>query len=45
MDDDILEKKSKFVTNMSMCDIPCRLTGPNQAVSHCMSNLTDYQFI
>lgn len=45
MDDDILEKKSKFVTNMSMCDTPCRLTGPNQAVYHCMSNLTDYQFI
>lgn len=29
MDDDILQKKAKAMTDMSMCDVPCRLTAPN----------------
>lgn len=33
MDDDILEKKKKAVTDMSGCDIPCRMTAPNMFVA------------
>lgn len=29
MDDDILEKKAKYKTDMSMCDVPCRMTDNN----------------
>lgn len=32
MDDDILEKKEKAITNMSKCDTPCRMTAPNLTV-------------
>lgn len=45
MDKDILEKKAKFKTNICMCDIPCRLTGPNRAVSNIVTNISDYPFI
>lgn len=34
MDDDILQKKEDAKTNMSMCDIPCRLTAPNNFVAN-----------
>ena len=30
LDDDILQKYSEAKTNMSMCDVPCRLTAPNE---------------
>lgn len=33
MDSDILEKKERYATDMSMCDIPCRMTAPNKCVS------------
>jgi len=29
-DEDILEKKMKFITDMNICEIPCRLSGSNQ---------------
>ena len=45
MEKDILEKKAKFKTIMGMCDIPCRLTGPNCAVSNISNNVSDYPFI
>ena len=44
MDDDILEKKEKAVTNMSMCDIPCRLTAPNLEIRN-FKNQNDIYFI
>ena len=37
MDVDILEKKQKATTDMSMCDIPCRLTAPNMEVKRIQS--------
>lgn len=45
LDDDILEKRANFKTNMCMCDVPCRLTGPNNAVLNLEENMTDYPFI
>ena len=30
MDKDILEKHKNAKYNFNTCDIPCRLTGPNQ---------------
>jgi MoaA/NifB/PqqE/SkfB family radical SAM enzyme len=33
MDDDILEKKKRYVTDMSKCDSPCRLSAPNKVLS------------
>lgn len=45
MEKDILEKKARFKTIMGMCDIPCRLTGPNCAVSNISNNVSDYPFI
>lgn len=32
LDEDILTKKAEAVTDMSMCDIPCRMTAPNLEV-------------
>lgn len=29
-DENILEKKNNFKTNISLCDVPCRLSGPNK---------------
>ena len=29
MDEDILQKKKNAVTDMGMCDVPCRLSGVN----------------
>ena len=37
MDDDIMAKKARATTDMSMCDIPCRLTAPNMEVRRIMS--------
>lgn len=39
MDDDILEKKAAFMTDMSMCDVPCRMTAPNMLIGQ-MGNYT-----
>ena len=30
LDDDILDKKRNFKTNIKMCDVPCRLSGSNE---------------
>lgn len=45
MDDDILEKKEKAFTDMSMCDVPCRMTAPNFHVSKLMKRNEDVGFI
>ena len=44
-DSDILEKKSKAITDMSMCDIPCRMTAPNALVKRMIAPQTDVNFI
>lgn len=45
MDDDILKKKEEAVTNMSMCDLPCRMTGPNYEVYRMTQQKQDVEFI
>lgn len=45
MDEDILEKKEKAYTDMSRCDIPCRMTAPNMVVSMIERERKDSCFI
>lgn len=45
LDDDILEKKARAHTDMSMCDIPCRMTAPNAFVAQTMIMRADPYFI
>lgn len=45
LDEDILEKKKLVGTDMRMCDIPCRMTGPNLEVSKVISQKCDTEFI
>lgn len=45
MDPDILQKKADAVTNMSMCDIPCRMTSNNMVVKDILTPRKDDAFI
>lgn len=45
MDEDILAKKMEAVTDMSMCDIPCRMTAPNLEVKKMEQARKDACFI
>lgn len=45
MDADILKKKDLAVTNMSRCDLPCRMTGPNYEVFRIIQDKQDVEFI
>lgn len=45
MDLDILEKKENAITNMAMCDTPCRMTGPNYEVYRMLNAKADVEFI
>lgn len=45
MDEDILEKKRAFRTDMKMCDIPCRMTGPNKVMEEINAPCVDSMFI
>lgn len=45
MDDDILVKKELALTKMSMCDVPCRMTGPNYEVYRMLKSKSDAEFI
>lgn len=45
MDEDILAKKERAYTNMQMCDVPCRMTGPNLEVHNLLKEQTDVCFI
>lgn len=45
MDKGILKKKAKAVTDMCMCDVPCRMTAPNMFVAQTMKPRKDPYFI
>lgn len=45
LDDDIMVKKREAVTDMSMCDIPCRMTAPNMEVKKIEQTRKDACFI
>lgn len=45
LDENILEKKAKTKTDMSMCDIPCRMTAPNQIVNNILRPCKDENFL
>ena len=45
MDEDILEKKASAITNMAICDIPCRMTGPNYEVDRMLCTKSNVEFI
>ena len=44
-DGDILEKKAQAPTDMNLCDIPCRLTGPNRFMASVEQYQADSSFI
>lgn len=44
-DKDIWEKREKFQTNMQMCDVPCRLTAPNNFIQSLHDAPSDAAFI
>lgn len=45
MDKDILTKKASSLTDMSMCDVPCRLTGVNNDLTDLFKKVRDSEFI
>ena len=45
MDPDILEKKANAITNMAMCDVPCRLSAPNIEIRKMLEPKKDIFFI
>lgn len=45
LDEDILERKSVFFTDMDGCDIPCRMTAPNQFMAQVEMKRKDVCFI
>lgn len=45
LDEDILEKKEKALTNMAKCDIPCRMTAPNKCVKNFLKNRLEANFL
>lgn len=45
MDEDILAKKLLATTDMSMCDIPCRLTSVNSILETANNDQTNIEFI
>lgn len=44
-DSNIWEKREKFQTNMQMCDVPCRLTAPNNFIQSLQDAPSDAAFI
>ena len=44
-DKDIWEKREKYQTNMQMCDVPCRLTAPNNFIQSIQEAPNDAAFI
>lgn len=44
-DKDIWEKRERFQTNMQMCDVPCRLTAPNNFIQSLQDAPSDAAFI
>lgn len=45
MDADILDKKKQHQTDMSMCDVPCRLTGANMFIKKIEAGCKDSEFV
>ena len=45
LDEDIMEKKAKAITDMRTCDIPCRMTAPNMEVKRLKQARKDACFI
>lgn len=45
MDEDILDKKAAAYTNMSMCDVPCRMTFSNELMRIVEGEVKDEVFI
>ena len=45
MDEDILEKKKSALTDMKLCDVPCRLTGVNEDLSFICGSHQHSEFI
>ena len=45
MDEDILEKKQEYFTNIAKCDVPCRLTAPNEMMLKMADVPNDWMFI
>lgn len=45
MDNDILDKKRAFKTDMSKCDIPCRMTASNIIADYLVKPMKDGEFI
>ena len=44
-DFDILQKKEVYKTDITKCDVPCRLTAPNKIFDNIANKPTDYCFI
>ena len=44
-DKDIWDKIKESKTNMSMCDVPCRLTGPNKIMKQLEKGVINSEFI
>lgn len=44
-DKDIWEKRERFQTDMQMCDVPCRLTAPNNFIQSLQNAPSDAAFI
>lgn len=44
-DKDIWKKRERFQTNMQMCDVPCRLTAPNNFIQSLQDVPSDAAFI
>lgn len=44
-DKDIWEKRERFQTDMQMCDVPCRLTAPNNFIQSLQDAPSDAAFI
>lgn len=45
MDEDILDKKMQAINDMEMCDVPCRLTAPNNTIRSICQPQKDSWFI
>ena len=45
MDEDIMDKKRKSKTDISMCDVPCRLSAPNAFMEQAKKKRKDVWFI
>ena len=45
MDDDILEKKASAVTDMELCDIPCRLSSVNKTLLEISTSQFNSEFL